>query len=95
MDLTVIEQIGLPIIAAVIYALAAYFKNSGGPDGQTFEKTKFIATLVVGGVIGVIMVASGLPVTEESVALQMATYGGLVMLTEYIIKGIYRRTAAP
>ena len=76
------------ILAAIIFAASGYLKSVGTED---FDTPKFAATVLVGAVVGAIMYASGLPVTEAGVLEQLAAYAGIVVVVENILKAILRR----
>jgi len=82
-----IETIGIALLMAVIYTLLGVAKSVG----EEFSPTKAGATVVLGLLIGVVMYASGMPITEVNVAGQLAIYGGLIYTIENIIKAIVRR----
>ena len=82
-----IETIGIALLMAVIYTLLGYSKSLG----EEFNPTKAGATVGLGLLIGVVMYASGMPITEVNVAGQLAIYGGLIYTIENAIKAILRR----
>jgi hypothetical protein len=82
-----IETIGIALLMAVIYTVLGVAKSVG----EDFQPTKAGATIILGLIIGVFMYASGLPITNASVAEQLAVYGGLLYVIENIIKAIVRR----
>lgn len=77
------EQIIIAIAAAIIYGLAGYFKSSG----ETFDKEKFLTTVVIGLVVGIIQVYVG--VSYEA-AYTLALSVGIIAMVENIMKAIYR-----
>jgi hypothetical protein len=80
-----VEQILLAVAAAVVYALAGYFKSSG----ENFDRDKFMTTIVVGIVVGFVKVYLNLPSYEAS--LDLLTSMGLIVVIENICKVIWRR----
>jgi ABC-type uncharacterized transport system permease subunit len=75
------------IIAAVVYALTGYFKNVK----EKVDLVKAITTVIIGVIVGAVLYGANIPVTEETVTAQLLAYAGLIVLTENIVKAIYRR----
>lgn len=87
-----VETIGIALLTSVIYVIIGIAKSEKFRTGEEgFSPLKASATIILGLVIGVIMYSSGIPVTEENVATQLLTYGGLLYVIENILKAIYRR----
>ena len=84
MDMTIL----IAIIAAAVFAASGYLKSS---NFESFEATKFAATVIVGVTVGAIMYASGLEVTESNVMAQIAAYAGVIAVVENALKAILRR----
>lgn len=62
-----VETILISVFAAVIYSMSMYIKKNLKSDNpQDFEVTKFLATVIVGAVVGVVMWQANVPITEES-----------------------------
>ncbi len=70
--------------AGVTYALTAYGKK----EGQPFDGSKFGATVIVGGAVGVAMAVLNLPV---DVAYLYVMNLGIVPVAENLIKTVYRK----
>lgn len=81
-------QIVLSVLAAVAYALAAYFKNLSA-SGEKFDSAKFIRTVLIGFVVGIASKASGIEVTEENILELSAGYAGAVAVLENLVKLVY------
>jgi len=81
------NEIVIAVIAAIVYAIAGYFKSGGS---EHFEPPKFVATIAVGAIVGLLIYAKGSPLTEEAVETQFIAYAGLVVLIENFLKGITR-----
>jgi len=77
-----IVELLLPIVAAVVYALAGYLDRQ---EGEVFDPMKMVATALIGVVVGVVLYASGIPVTSENVMLQMAAYAGLIAIVYKVL----------
>ncbi len=73
--------IGYSLIAAIVYSASFYLKS-----GENFELSKFLATCVVGVMIGVMAFSVGIHVSEEFVITQMVVYAGAICLLETWIK---------
>ena len=83
MDVMVIV---IPVMTAIVFSAAGYFKSK-----ETFNPTKFLATLGMGALIGVIALMSGFEVTEAYVGAQVLMFGGAITVLEDVIKGILKR----
>jgi len=95
-----------PVITAVLASIgyaALFYVKSELPDLadksleetikiflSRFNYTKFIATLLVGIAVGLIVSIRGDPLTQETFELQIAVYGAYVATVENILKTIYR-----
>ncbi len=80
--------VGYAILAAIVYAVFGYLKST---TQEGFEPTKFLSTIAIGAIIGVVFAFSGLQVTQEAVAIQLAAYAGLTAVIEDVVKSIWRR----
>lgn len=77
----------LALVSAAIYALAGYLKSvEEEPD-----ILKAISTMIVGAVVGLVMAASGIDVTQVGVLEQLGMYAGFVCIIENVLKAIWRR----
>lgn len=74
--------------AGFIYASVFYLKNR--TRGEEFDIAKYIATIIWGMVIGAILSYTGVEVTEEKIVEAFAQYFMLVVVTENIIKAIFK-----
>ncbi len=78
-------------IAASTYASVGYFKTTGG-DPQKFDKVKFLSTLILGLILGGIGGYLGWsPQVVEEWLAGMMLLGGVLILVEWLAKGIIRR----
>ena len=82
-----IETIVIAFLMSVIYTLLGIAKSVG----EDISPKKAVASVMLGVLIGAVMYASGIPITEVNVAGQLAIYGGLIYVFENIIKVIVRR----
>lgn len=81
----------LAVVASLVYAVIFYAKNHFKPEQpESFDPFKFGAVIVVGVCVGIGFALSGLPITKESVWLQLGEYGSVVALVETILKIIVR-----
>jgi hypothetical protein len=78
----------VPIIGAIGYSVAAYFRDT---PLEVFNPTKFLSTVLVGAVIGIISVQTASPLTEQWVGVQLIAYAGMTSVIENAIKAIWRR----
>ena len=81
------ESVFIAILASIAYAMTHYFKKAGK---EKFSVTKFLATVIVGAIVGVVMYTQNVPITEESFETQFIAYAGLVALVENVIKIIIK-----
>ena len=79
----------IPILGIIVYSGSAYFKNFASGEVKIYWP-KLIATVVVGLIIGIASLTSGVEVTSEFIAAQIFTYTGSIVFVENIIKGIIR-----
>lgn len=82
-----VETICIALLMAVVYVILGVTKSVG----EKFNPTKAGATIALGVFIGVMMYASGIPITEVNVLGQLSIYGGLLYFFENLIKAITRR----
>ena len=86
-----IGTILISIFAAVVYSMSMYVKKCLNPENpQSFDALKFLATVIVGAIVGAVMAISEIPITEESFEKQFMAYMGLVALVENLLKIAYR-----
>jgi len=77
------------LVASVIYAGSFYLKNRE-TAGEGFDAAKFLATLLVGLIVGVVSGITNSPLTEQTVWEQLMAYAGLVVFLETWIKTLVR-----
>ena len=82
-----IETIIIAVLSAALYAVLGYEKSVG----EKIDLTKAGATMILGGIIGALMVASGIEVTQISVMGQVVMYAGTICVIENAIKAVFRR----
>ena len=79
-------------ITAAAYAAAGFFKSRGSDPGQTFDKQKFLATLILGLILGGIGGGLGWnPATVEAWLSGLGLLAGVMLFVEWLAKGILRR----
>lgn len=77
------------IVGSFFYALIWYAKTWATTNPpEPFSYTKFAATLIVGGAIGVIFWLSGSPETQENFVDQIVAYGAVTAVVETILKAV-------
>ena len=81
------EAIIYAVVAAIVFALSGYLKSA---KDEEFDATKFIATVLVGALVGVVLYVKGAAITEEAVATQFAAYAGIVVILENALKAVVR-----
>ena len=83
-----------PIVAAIAYSCIIYAKKTANPENPVeFEPIKFLSTVTVGVVLGVISVGMEIPVTQMGIEEMFLLYGGAVILIESVLKGLWRFAA--
>lgn len=79
----------LSILGACAYCFTSFVKK--WEAGQKWNWSKFIATMIIGAVVGFIARATPLSeMTEQFVIGQLALYGGFTAVIENILKIIWR-----
>ena len=82
------------VVIATMFSAAAYGLIFWWKARQTqeppppFDLYKFVSTLIVALIIGVISAFSGVTFTEEYFLLQMGAYAGYVAMIETILKAL-------
>lgn len=80
-----------PIVEAAIAAAGIALVQYGRKVArrrEPFKPSKFAATVLVGAGLGVFFTLSGRSLTEDSIMGGLATYAGLVVAVENIIRGV-------
>lgn len=85
-----IEQLNafFPIFAAILTASYLYVAKATGNTPESFDLTKWLSTVIVGGAITVVLVVTGTDltaITTDNIALQLIAYSGLII---YVEKGV-------
>ena len=83
-------QIVWVVISAAVFAVSGYLKSVG----EKPDPVKFLSTLIIGAIIGLIFSFMGAPVTEEAIMTMLVTYIGAVVVVENMIKAVIRRWEA-
>lgn len=89
-----ISAIILAAIAGAVYGVLFYIKAQQN-SGEDFDNTKFGATVLLAAIIGVAMSATGMPVTQATLEVQIAAYVGYVVVLETVLKLIWRKLYSP
>ena len=89
-----ISSIILAAVAGALYGVLFYVKAQQ-KSGEDFDYWKFGATVLLSAIIGVVMGAAGLPVTQATVELQIAAYVGYVVVLETLMKVTWRQLYPP
>ena len=85
-----IETIFLALVAAMLYAGTQFIKKVPTDKPEEFNWTKFLATVVLGGAIGVAAALKGVVPDQTSVELQLALFAGATAVIENGIKIAWR-----
>jgi hypothetical protein len=86
------ETILFAVVAAALYAGTAFMKQLPTDKPEQFDRTKFLATIILGGLIGVVAALKGIVPDQTSVELQLALYAGTTVVIENGIKIVVRFT---
>lgn len=86
----VLGQLVIAMVSAMIYSLSVYLRKN-----EPFDAVKFITTAIVGIVIGGVMIGLGVPITEEGVVTQIATYAGLTVVIQNVLTKIMQYLKPP
>lgn len=88
-----IDQVLLGIVAAMIYAGSTFLKNNMNPENpEGFDQSKFMATMIVGAFVGLLIGQTGVIPTETAVAEQLLAYSGIVAVMNNLLKIVIRQT---
>ncbi len=88
----VILAIFYGVIAAAAYAGAGFFKARGSNPEESFDKQKFLSTLLLGLLLGGIGGGLGWsPQTAEAWLAGLGLLGGVLVGIDWLAKGILRR----
>ena len=75
--------------AGAIFALLAFLKQMP-TEHEKFDPLKAAPTVILGAVIGGALALAGTPISEETMAVQLAVYGFTTVAIEYFVKFVYR-----
>ncbi len=89
-----ISAIGLAAIAGAGYGVL-FFVKANQNSGEEFNYWRFGATVLLAAIIGIAMGATGMPVTQATVEVQVAAYVGYVVVLETLLKVIWRKLYPP
>lgn len=86
--MTVLGQIFTAMLAGLVYGLTHYIKKAQG--GQKFDPWKLAATEVVGVIVAVSVVLSGVQLNQLTWSQQFVMYAGLIPVVENVLKTLIR-----
>ena len=87
---TVAQTVVLAIVAAIMYAGTQFMKKEATDKPEQFDWTKFMSTVFLGGIIGIISGLKGIVPSEETIQLQLALFAGSTVIIENVIKIVVR-----
>lgn len=87
---TLVSVGGAMAMAAVYSALFFVKKRMKSDTDEPFDKKKFLATVLVGAVVGAGMALSGAPVTQATIMTMLPQYVGAIALAEALVKAVFR-----
>lgn len=82
-----IDQIAEPALAAAGYSLLWYGRRRT-QTGETFDASKFAATVLVGIAAGIGMAWAGIDVSQGTIETRLVAYAGAVSVIEALLKSI-------
>ena len=85
-----VSAIVLATLAGAGYGVLFYVKARQN-SGEEFDLERFRATVLLAAIIGGIMGATGMPVTQVTLEVQLAAYVGYVVVLETVLKLIWRK----
>jgi len=85
----------VPVLSALVYAVIGFAANYIGPDPGEVDWAGLVATLVIGGVVGVGFVLGGIEVTQTSVLAAITANIGVVYIVKKIVLSVIERIVAP
>lgn len=81
----------LAVITGAVYGGLWYYDKTLGQDPEKFDWIKFTATLLVSAAVGAVLQLAGSPITQQSLELQITAYGFYIIVTEKILKILYKK----
>lgn len=81
----------IPVLSALVYAIVGFAANYVGPDPKEVDWAGFLATILIGGIVGVGFVLGGVEVTQESVLAAIAANMGVVYIAKKVILALWAR----
>ncbi|KKN21314.1 hypothetical protein LCGC14_0926560 [marine sediment metagenome] len=73
-------------VVAATYALVSYSQKALKEEPEDWDNAKAFATLLAGLFVGLLMAATGDPISQETVLVQIGAYGGLTAFLETFAK---------
>jgi len=89
-----ISAIVLASLSGALYGILFYVKARQN-SGEEFNYWKFGATVMLAAIIGGAMGATGMPITQATLEVQLAAYVGYVAVLETVLKLIWRQLHFP
>jgi len=78
-----------PIIAAILTASYLYVAKATGTSPESFDLTKWVSTVIIGGGITVFLMLTGTDVsaiTSENIGIQLVAFSGMIIFVEKGLK---------
>lgn len=92
--LTLLQSALVGAGTGMVYSIIFFAKKRMRKDNpEDFDRRRFMATVLVGAVVGAGYTLLGLPVTREAIVNTLAMYGGTIMLAEAVLKFVWRTLA--
>ena len=85
-----VETIFLALVAAMLYAGTAFIKKVPSDKPEEFDWAKFFATVILGGLIGVMYARTDIIPDQTGIELQLGVFAGTTAIIENMIKIAWR-----
>jgi len=77
-------------LCAAGYSIVYYSKTAADNPEETFDKYKFLATVLVGVMVGLSLEIAGINLAKEQLSTKLAAYSGTIAMLETSLKVVYR-----
>lgn len=84
-------QVLTAVLGALVYSIVFFVKQKGDELPENFNPTKFVATIVVGVLVGTTFALSGQDLEFAAFHEEMLMYAGTVALVESILKTMWKK----
>lgn len=86
-----VQQTLMGMMLAAVYSVVFYSKKRANETNfEDFNTSKFMATVVVGAIVGAGFAMLGLEVSADTIELTLASYVGVIAIVESLLKVVWR-----